>query len=102
MTDAPSKGAIVMQPNGKFVYTPTENKNGLDILNISYIVNAKKYSAQIQIAISPVNDAPTAKVFVIGRNGELDFNEEVSVAVGQIASDVDGDSLTISSVSSTI
>lgn len=101
ITEAPSKGIINIEPNGKFEFKPAQDLNGLDTLKIAYVVNGKKYSTQLQIAITPVNDAPKAKDFVIGRNGDLDFNEEVVVSVAQFAVDVDGDALTISSINST-
>ena len=96
----PSKGAVTMNADGTFVYTPNANVNGSEQFTVT--VSDGRSAAveqQLSFSIAAVNDKPVA-------NADSGF----SVKAGQtlkIASsallnndrDVDGDTLTITSVS---
>jgi large repetitive protein len=61
--DAPTKGTIVMNPNGSYTYTPNANFNGVDSVHYQVCdLSTPKLcaTATILITVSPVNDAPVA------------------------------------------
>ena len=58
--DNPQNGTIIMQPNGKYIYTPKPNFNGIDSVHYRVCDSTKACtSATIIINVNPVNDAPT-------------------------------------------
>src|SRR5574344_331947 len=78
--------------DGKLVYTPTENYNGVD--KISYTIsdgNGGEITKELTINIESVNDKPVATV--ITATGTNDQPLTIDVLSG--ASDLDGDELTI-------
>ena len=87
----PTHGALTLNTNGSFTYTPTGNFNGLD--SFSYKANdgtANSNIVTVSITITPVNDAPVA-------TGEsFTVNEDVALSGNVLGndSDIDGDSLT--------
>ncbi len=77
------------------VYTPAANYNGTD--SFKYTVadgNGGTASSTVSITISPVNDAPVA------RADSLTIPEDTKAAIDMLANDtdVDGDSLTVTSL----
>ncbi|TMP05576.1 hypothetical protein CWC11_09600 [Pseudoalteromonas sp. S3178] len=84
----------------KIEYTPTPNSNGVAI--VSYTIsdgNGASASANLQITISPTNDAPVAN------SDSITIAEDTQGALINVLSndtDIDGDSLNISSVVSDI
>ncbi|WP_166419768.1 Ig-like domain-containing protein [Pseudoalteromonas sp. Z1A8] len=84
----------------KIEYTPTPNSNGVAI--VSYTLsdgNGASASANLQITISPTNDAPVAN------SDSITIAEDTQGALINVLSndtDLDGDSLNISSVMSDI
>ena len=58
--DNPQNGAITMNPNGTYTYTPKPNFNGIDSVHYRVCDSTKACtSATIIINVNPVNDAPT-------------------------------------------
>ena len=91
----PSHGAVTLNADGSFTYTPAVNFNGTD--TFTYKANDGQTDSNVTtvtITITPVNDAPVAV------NDTATTNEDTPVAVAVLAndSDVDGDSLTVSAV----
>ena len=60
--DAPKNGAIVMNPNGTFIYTPKANFSGIDSVHYEvcdYGMPIYCAQATLIITVSPVNDKPS-------------------------------------------
>ncbi len=93
---AVANGTLVDNNDGTVTYTPNANFNGAD--SFTYTISDGKGSsatANVSIAISSVNDAPTSLAFV----GSTSVAENLSVGsvLGTVsASDVDGDNLAFS------
>ena len=89
--DAPSKGMVVVYPDGSYVYTANPNANGVDQFKI--VVDdghGGTVVSTIVVNITPVNDAPS-----VSRTPETLITPEDKSVSGQInAQDVDGDVLT--------
>ncbi|MFT4924839.1 MAG: putative delta-60 repeat protein [Phenylobacterium sp.] len=93
---APIKGSILLQPNGHFSYTPNGNEVGSD----SFVYqlqdgNGGTATATAIIAITPVNDAPTA----VDDNYTITENATLVMSVLDNDTDIDGDSITITGAS---
>ena len=85
----PSKGALELQTNGAFTYTPNSNATGTDSFTFQVSdgqINSN--TATVSININPVNDAPVAQ--------NETFNAVFDKATTGIlhANDADGDTLT--------
>lgn len=93
---SPTNGTVSVNANsGAFSYTPNLNYNGAD--SFTFRVNdgmSNSNIATVSIAVTPVNDAPVA-------NNQSIVVEEETLYLGNVTgSDVDGNSLTYSVVSS--
>lgn len=91
----PTKGAVTLNTNGSFLYTPNANACGPD--SFSYKANDGSLDSTpvtVSIAITCLNDAPTA----VGSMSSQSFNERqlVSLPFATLFTDVDGDTLTYS------
>ena len=94
LVSAPAHGAISLNPDGSFTYTPDPNYNGLD----SFTYRASSLGllsslGTVSLNITSVNDTPTA----VGESYSLVEDGTLNVsAPGLLAndSDADGDSLT--------
>ena len=91
---APAHGTARINPNGTITYTPHTNFNGEDRFNytISDSVSGTSYTVVI-LTVTPVNDAPGARVDV------ATTKEETPVTLDVLANDTDveGDPLTVQS-----
>jgi large repetitive protein len=59
--DMPTHGTIVMNPNGSYTYTPSNNFNGVDSVNYKVCdTEGVCDTATLIITITPVNDKPLA------------------------------------------
>ncbi|WP_256995907.1 tandem-95 repeat protein, partial [Priestia megaterium] len=86
----PTNGAVVVNPDGTYTYTPNENYNGVD--NFSVIVSDSQGGtavSTITITILPVNDPPVGPVVVT-----LVTDEDTPVSSQITAFDPDGEVLT--------
>lgn len=90
----PSNGALAMNADGSFSYTPNANFSGSDSFSYSATLDGNTYAAQVTLNVSFVNDPPTAAddgpyVNAIG----LDISIPAPGILGNDA-DPDGDALT--------
>ncbi|MBI5409122.1 MAG: tandem-95 repeat protein, partial [Nitrospirae bacterium] len=86
-----SNGALTLNADGSFTYTPDENFNGTD--SFTYKANdgsADSNTATVTITINSINDAPTADA---GADQNAYINNTVQLN-GSGSNDVEGDSLT--------
>ena len=92
-----SNGTFQLNPDGSFIYTPNGDYNGTD--EATYItcdINSNCDTAVVTITINAVNDAPVAGDDFF----EIDNQSSYSASVAFEATDIDGDALTFSIVSS--
>ncbi|MCW3061799.1 MAG: outer rane adhesin like protein [Capsulimonas sp.] len=82
-------GALVLNPNGSFTYTPTPNFNGADHFDFR-IFDGISYSvtSRVTINVTPVNDPPVAL------DSQQTLNEDTQAQITPSVSDADGDALT--------
>ena len=89
MVSGPAHGALTLNANGSFLYTPTLNYNGSD--SFTYKVNDGALDsniATVNLSITAVNDAPVAV------NDSFSTNEDTALnipAAGVLANDSDID-----------
>jgi VCBS repeat-containing protein len=82
-------GAVVLNANGSFTYTPAADFNGADSFTYkAYDGQAYSDAATVTITVNPVNDAPVAT------SQSVTTDEDTPKAITLAASDVDGDALT--------
>ena len=91
-----ANGSVVINTDGTVTYTPNADFNGQD--TISYEISDGQggtATAQVAVTVNAVNDGPVAQ------DDSVSVNEDASVTVNVLAndSDLDGDSLTVSSAS---
>jgi large repetitive protein len=85
-------GTVTINPDGSLTYVPNANFNGTD--TIIYTITDSEggvSTAQVSIAVRPINDAPTTTG--LGDQSDPDIST-VSVPTGPAFSDLDGDVLT--------
>jgi uncharacterized repeat protein (TIGR01451 family) len=91
LVSAPSHGALRLNPDGSFEYTPTANFNGNDSFTYKAVdaANAESNVATVTIAVNALNDAPVAN------NDSYSTNENTQIvmpAPGVLSNDTDVDS----------
>ncbi|QXT38501.1 Hint domain-containing protein [Gymnodinialimonas ceratoperidinii] len=90
----PANGTLTDNGDGTYTYEPDENYNGPD--SVTYTVsdgNGNFDTATITFTVAPVNDDPDA----VNDSDSTDFETEVQINLLANDSDVDGDSLTVTS-----
>lgn len=95
LVSGPSNGSLTFNGDGTFSYTPNANFNGTD--SFTYRTNdgrADSNIATVTITVNAVNDAPVAT----NDSATTDEDNAVTIPVLTNDSDVDGDTLTVSSV----
>ncbi|HNL13850.1 MAG TPA: tandem-95 repeat protein [Accumulibacter sp.] len=91
LVSGPAHGALSLNPDGRFSYTPAADWNGTD--RFTYVVNDGELDsaqAEVVLTLTPVNDAPLVSPIVASllEDGSLTLNFLAG------ASDIDGDALT--------
>ena len=87
----PAHGAVTVNPDGSYSYTPTANYNGAD--SFTYTVSDGKggtTTGTIVVDVAAVNDGPTTA------GGAASGSEDATISGQLIAADVDGDALSFS------
>ncbi len=89
-----ANGSVTINADGTLDYTPNANFNGTD--TISYSIsdgNGGTATAEVTVTVNAVNDGPVAQ------DDAVETNEDTAVTIDVLAndSDLDGDSLTVSS-----
>jgi LPXTG-motif cell wall-anchored protein len=93
----PSDGSVQIGAGGSITYTPDPNFNGQDSFTYEVCDNQTPPlcdSATVSVAVSPVNDAPIAQPDA----GTVSEDGSTNVAVLSNDSDVEGQTLTVTSV----
>ncbi|EPT7321702.1 tandem-95 repeat protein [Vibrio parahaemolyticus] len=93
--NGPANGTVSVNPDGSVTYTPNDNYHGTD--SFTYIVTSGgvSESTTVSVDVTPVNDAPVAKDDI------ATTQEDTAVTIDVLSNDtdVDGDKLSIESVS---
>ncbi len=95
LISGPSHGDLILNADGAFTYRPSSNFNGTDFF--TYVANdglADSSVATVMITVDPLNDAPMAT------DDEATTAEDAAVTIAVLANDtdVDGNPLSITSV----
>ncbi|MBS3926893.1 MAG: tandem-95 repeat protein [Nitrosarchaeum sp.] len=88
-------GILTLNVDGTFTYTPNSNFNSID--SFTYVATNGTHisnNATVTLSVNPVNDAPIAQ----NNTATTPENTAIIISVLNNDSDVDGDSLTVSSV----
>ena len=88
-------GILTLNLDGTFTYTPNSNFNSID--SFTYITTNGTHNsnnATVTLSVNPINDTPIAQ----NNTATTPENTSVIISVLNNDSDVDGDSLTVSSV----
>ncbi len=89
----PANGAVTLNPDGSFTYTPAANYNGADTFTYTVTDGQLTRTETVNITVDPVNDDPTVDTAI---NLNTDEDTDITVDVLALATDVDGDTLSIS------
>ncbi|MDP4270063.1 MAG: Ig-like domain-containing protein, partial [Bacteroidota bacterium] len=92
----PTHGTVVVNADGTYTYTPSANYNGPDSFNVTVSDgNGGTNTVVVNVTVTPVNDAPIAV------NDYATTSEDSPKVINVLTndSDVDGNALTITSVS---
>ncbi|MEW4239255.1 Ig-like domain-containing protein [Priestia megaterium] len=82
---------VINSATGEFTYTPNPNFNGMDAFTVYVTDNAGgNATSSVVINVIPVNDPPTVP------NYSISLNEDTSISLAVIGTDIDGNSLTYS------
>ncbi|CAA6819128.1 MAG: T1SS secreted agglutinin RTX [uncultured Sulfurovum sp.] len=98
----PNNGVVTQNADGTLKYTPDANFNGIDIFEYTVTDGVLTDTATVTVTVVPVNDAPIA----VDDTNETDRNTSITLGLEDIVlsndSDVDGDTLSIVSVSNEV
>ena len=95
LVSGPANGTLTLNTEGSFTYTPNANFNGTD--SFTYTASdgqATSNTATVTITVNPVNDAPVAA----DDTASVQEDASVSIPVLDNDTDIDGDTLTVASV----
>jgi large repetitive protein len=88
-----TNGTAVLNPNGTISFTPNPNFNGTATVTYTISDQLGGFStATATIVVNPVNDAPTAPP--LANQSGTDAQAGVSIPVGALFRDIEGDALT--------
>ena len=91
-----ANGFVAINVDGTLEYTPNANFNGTDTISYEIVDgNGGTSSASVTVTVNAVNDGPVAS------DDSASTNEDVAVTIDVLSndSDIDGDSLTVTSAS---
>ncbi|EPC4056340.1 tandem-95 repeat protein, partial [Vibrio parahaemolyticus] len=93
--NGPANGTVSVNPDGSVTYTPNDNYHGTDSLTYIVTSGGVSESAIVEVNVTPANDAPVAKDDI------ATTQEDTAVTIDVLPNDtdVDGDKLSIESVS---
>jgi VCBS repeat-containing protein len=86
-----TNGVVVLNPDGSFTYTPDANFNGADSFTYRASDGTLSDTAQVQITVSAVNDAPVATAETVAADEAIPT--EIDVLAND--TDIDGDTLEV-------
>ena len=93
VTTTPSNGTINTSPNGSFIYTPSSNFFGTNVISVTACDEANAcVSANITFNVNSINDSPVAQ------DRSVTLNEDESSSGTLVISDADHASLVLSVV----
>jgi VCBS repeat-containing protein len=88
LVTGPTKGALQLQADGTYSYTPNADYNGSDSFTFRASDGSLSDTGVVAITVTPVNDAPVAQ------NGAASTDEDARVTGRLAATDVEGQALT--------
>ncbi|TOB14984.1 RTX toxin, partial [Vibrio parahaemolyticus] len=93
--NSPKNGTVIVNSDGTVMYTPDDNYVGKDAFTYIVTSGGVSESTTVEVNVTPVNDAPVAK------NDISTTQEDTAVTIDVLSNDtdVDGDKLSIESVS---
>ncbi|HIF5991354.1 TPA: tandem-95 repeat protein [Vibrio parahaemolyticus] len=93
--NGPANGTVSVNPDGSVTYTPNDNYVGKDTFTYIVTSGGVSESTTVEVNVTPVNDAPVAKDDI------ATAQEDTAVTIDVLPNDtdVDGDKLSIESVS---
>ena len=92
-------GTVVLAADGRFTYTPAADFHGEDSFSYTVTDGAATATGTVSLTVSPENDGPVVGTVDLGATAEdTTFTFSADDLLAQ-ASDVDGDALTVTSVS---
>ncbi|WP_229613503.1 tandem-95 repeat protein, partial [Vibrio parahaemolyticus] len=93
--NSPKNGTVIVNSDGTVTYTPDDNYVGEDAFTYIVTSGGVSESTTVEVNVTPVNDAPVAK------NDISTTQEDTAVTIDVLSNDtdVDGDKLSIESVS---
>ncbi|EGQ8703555.1 tandem-95 repeat protein [Vibrio parahaemolyticus] len=93
--NGPANGTVSVNPDGSVTYTPNDNYVGKDTFTYVVTSGGVSESTAVEVNVTPVNDAPVAKDDI------ATTQEDTAVTIDVLPNDtdVDGDKLSIESVS---
>ncbi len=92
-------GTVVLAADGRFTYTPAADFHGEDSFSYTVTDGAATATGTVSLTVSPENDGPVVGAVDLGATAEdTTFTFSADDLLAQ-ASDVDGDALTVTSVS---
>jgi VCBS repeat-containing protein len=95
-----SKGVVIVDPDGGFLYTPNANQNGTDTFTYRAWNGASGTNATVTVIITAVADAPT----VVNRTYSVNEDAALTIAAAGVltgATDPEGGAFTAAVVSTT-
>ena len=92
----PAHGDVTMI-GGSFTYTPDANFNGSDSFTVTVSDGTAEDTGTVSITVTPVNDAPVGIADSFATNEDAPHEAEIAALLAN-DTDVDGDTLTITSV----
>ncbi len=98
----PARGILNFAPAGTFTYTPVLNDTGVQTFQYEASDGTGSDSAIVTLTISPDNDPPTVTAVTLAPRNVSEAAFPVNLVGPEFAADIDGDTLTASSIAVSI